>query len=218
MRTLSLSLSFVLLAISSPAAVFSYGSGTLNDAIPDGNPTGLTRMIEVSGHDNQRVLDVNVVLNISGGANGDLYCYLSDGQGSIAVLLNRVGKTSANPFGYEDAGLVSVVLNDQAASDLHLYGGNLGAALAGSWQPDGRNQDPQSVTEAGSRTALLDLFSYHNPNATWTLFLGDLAGGEQATLVSWGLEMEIEPVPEPVNVALALFLLLAGGSCRWRRR
>jgi hypothetical protein len=42
-----------------------------------------------------------------------------------------------------------------------------------------------------------------NPNGTWTLFIADLSGGEQSTLVSWSLD--ITAVPEPVNVALGIF-------------
>ena len=46
-------------------------------------------------------------------------------------------------------------------------------------------------------------------DGTWNLYFADLASGSPtSTLESWSLN--IDPVPEPVNAALAVFLALAG--------
>jgi hypothetical protein len=54
-----------------------------------------------------------------------------------------------------------------------------------------------------------------DPNGAWTLYFSDtLAGGGNATLNGWSLD--ISAVPEPVNVALAIFTgaLVVIGSLR----
>lgn len=199
---------------------YTFSSGFANDGvIPDGNVTGWsdTRTIsDISGDDT--LLDVNVRLTISGGYNGDLYGYLVHGSG-FAVLLNRVGRTSGNAFGYGDAGL-SVTFNDEAteATDIHLYqtvsGYNIGGLT--HWRPDGRNVNPATVLDTDSRTALLSSFNGLGANGSWTLFLADVSSGAQSTVVSWGLDLEV--VPEPVNVALGVFggmALVVGLGRRW---
>src|ERR1019366_9393677 len=70
--------------------------------------------------------------------------------------------------------------------------------LTGTWAPDGRNIDPQSsgsVFDAASPTADLSVFNNTSANGAWTLFIADLSGGGQSTLVSWGLT--VVTVPEP---------------------
>src|SRR5213075_3123189 len=84
----------------------------VNTAIPDANPTGISSTIDVQGLGPQ-LADITVSLDISGGFNGDLYAYLSHGSTGFAVLLNRVGKTTSDPFGYSDQGF-HVNLSDAA--------------------------------------------------------------------------------------------------------
>ena len=209
----------LLLAPSAGAALLTYGSGPLNAGIPDANVNGYQHTLTVSGQTDPDhvVSDVNVKLNFSGGYNGDLYVYLSHGSG-FSVLLNRVGRTGANPFGYGDAGFM-ITLDDGAGPDLHNYGGNGGNQLSGTFQPDARNVDPATVTEASGRTAFLNAFNTLEVNGDWTLFVADMSGGEVSTLVSW--ELDITAVPEPAPLALGLFttaFLLVQGSRAWRRR
>jgi hypothetical protein len=55
-----------------------------------------------------------------------------------------------------------------------------------------------------------------NPNGTWTLFFADVVqGGGTSTLTSWSLNLTA--VPEPVNVALAVFGLCVAGASVGRR-
>src|SRR5690242_4320481 len=91
------SVAVVAMALPASAAVytFDFNSGLPNGGvIPDANPTGWsdTRNVDWNGQfgsGSWNITDVNVVLNVSGGYNGDLYAYLVHGSG-FAVLLNRV--------------------------------------------------------------------------------------------------------------------------------
>lgn len=218
MKTKLLCAALLLMAASGAPAALIYSSGTLNAGIPDGNANGYQNTITISGLGSGQdvITDVNVTLNISGGYNGDLYVYLTHSSG-FSVLLNRTGRTANDSFGYGDAGF-NVTLNDSASTDIHLYGGNGGAQLTGTWQPDARNVDPATVTDGSTRSAYLNSFNNLDPNGAWTLFAADRSGGGQSTLVSW--ELDITAVPEPTTVALGIFggLLMIGKILVWRRR
>ena len=88
-------------------------------AIPDGSPVGLMEQFNVSGAGGS-VSNVQVTLDLTGGFNGDLYAYLAGPQGQFAVLLNRVGVTGSNPFGYGDAGM-NITLDGLAGNNIHDY-------------------------------------------------------------------------------------------------
>jgi len=167
---------------------------SVNRAIPDGSFIGVsdTRSLTTSL---VTVTDVKVRLKISGTFNGDLFCYVTHGSG-YSVLLNRVGRTAGNPFGYDDPGL-DVTFDDAAGNDVHVYRltvtGNhntpLGTNVMGDWVADGRTNRPDQVLDTDARPALLSALTNLDPNGTWTIFVADLAGGDQHTLVSWGLEI-----------------------------
>jgi len=182
------------------------GSGTaLNLGIPDGSPSGVTSGITVSGAGGA-LSDVTVTLNVAGGNNGDYYAYLSY-NGTLVTLLNRVGVGTINggtAFGSADSGLNNVTLNS-TGSDVHWATAG-GSALSGTYAADGRQinplSSPSSFNAAGTVT-LDGSFAGLNPNGTWTLFFADLSAGDVGTLQGWSLD--ITAVPEPVNVALAIF-------------
>ena len=197
---------------------------SVNLAIPDNDFSGIASTKAFGGLTlpfETNVFDLNVTLNISGDYNGDLYAYITHNSG-FSVLLNRVGKTTANPLGYSDDG-INIKLDDQATGrDVHNYrvtlSGNqttpLPAGLTGTWLPDGRNVNPDTVLDTSARTALLSSFMGLNPSGSWTLFIADLSAGGTSTLVSWGLEVT---VPEPGTVAL-LALGGIGLFCAARRK
>lgn len=185
---------------------FSFG---VSHAVPDNDVSGFSDTRVVSSAITN-ISSLIVTLNISGGYNGDLYCYLSH-DGGLAVLLNRVGRTSSSPFGYGDSGF-QVRLDDNAPNgDIHAYGSGLslasGSPLTGTWQVDGRNTSPALVLDTSPRNAesLLSQFQQHDASGSWTLFVADLSPGAISMVDSWGLE--VVAVPEPSM----LFLLLSGG-------
>jgi subtilisin-like proprotein convertase family protein len=191
--------------------VYTY-STNVNTDVPDATTTGLISTIEVSGIEGV-ISNLTVFLNISGGYNGELYGYLSGENGGFAVLLNRVGKTATNPLGYGDAGF-NVTFSDLAAEDIHLYGGNGGNPLTGTWQPDGRDTLPQNVLDTDQRTAMLSSFSELSPNGAWTLFLSDLANENISTLVSWGFEFKAVPEPSTISLIILGGALVMAAGCR----
>jgi subtilisin-like proprotein convertase family protein len=200
---------------------FTYSSGTLNTAIPVGNPVGMTETTTTAGLTGY-ITNIQVNLNISGGFNGDLYAYLAGPDGQFAVLLNRVGMSSTNAFGYSDTGF-DITLN-MTGANIHNYqlGGayslNGSGQLTGTWGADGTTVDslsqPPSAFDSAPATAGLHTYYGTDANGGWTLFIADLSSPNQATLVSWGFT--INTVPEPQTWAM-----LAGGAAMlfaFRRR
>jgi subtilisin-like proprotein convertase family protein len=196
---------------------------TANEVIPDANPTGLFSTIAVGGLSGS-IQNITVTLDITNGFNGDLFAYLSFDSG-YAVLLNRVGVTDGNAFGYSDTGF-DVTFDDSADyNNIHLYQNyeyqlNGIGQLTGTWSSDGRDIDPQSDPsrfDTTSPTATLDSFDNLDPNGTWTFFVADMASGYQSTLVNWGIT--IITVPEPTTIQfLVTFGGLAAAGGWWRRR
>jgi subtilisin-like proprotein convertase family protein len=79
---------------------------------------------------------------------------------------------------------------------------------------------PVSSYAPDSAVALSTTFGSMSGSGIWTLFLADTATGGQSTVVSWGLDLGITAVPEPVNVALGLFggVFALVTAVRWRLR
>ena len=227
MKRLTLLTAFLLAAsASAPAALYSYtyNSGFDNlGIIVDGNASPWSDTHAISELTGLTITGVNVRLNLSGGYNGDLYGYLSH-DGVLVPLMNRVGVGSADPFGYSDAGL-NVKFTDGATDSIHFYQSIGGYSIAGEalWKPDGREINPiTSAAAAFDAAGTINLSAFNGPNAgdDWTLVFADVAaGGGAPTVVSWGLD--IEAVPEPVNVALGVFAgvaLLVQSARTWRQR
>lgn len=169
-----------------------------NPTIVDGNPTIVTaNSMTLSGLDSS-VASITVTLNLSGGCNNGLYGYLvGPGGGTTVILLNQPGY-GVDGFGALGSGL-NITLGTSGSS---IQSETSGSALTGNYQPAGN---------------LLD-FTGINPNGTWTLYFADtIAGGGNATLNGWSLN--ITAVPEPVNVALAVFgmVVIGAGVVRQRR-
>jgi subtilisin-like proprotein convertase family protein len=203
------------------AAVVEFDSGPVNQWIPDDSATGIASTINVS--EVGVVAAVSVRFELSVPANqtgwlGDLYAYLRHDDG-FAVLLNRLGRTSVNPFGYGDSQAVNLTFADSAVNgDIHGYraaaplsaSGSLVGPLLGSWAPDGRAADPAVVLDTTPRTALLGGFAGHSLTGNWTLFVADLSSGGQHRLDGWALEFELQPspVPEPATGTAVMFTVL----------
>src|SRR5437016_5831158 len=169
----------------------TFNSGFANSgSIPDGSLVGMQDSRTLSGVTFSSISDVDVRLTISGSWNGDLYGYLVHSSG-FTVLLNRVGRTSGNSFGYSDGGF-GVTFDDQSSQtvDFHRYQTQsvyTSSAIQGGthWRPDGLNIDPASsgsTFDSTTPTALLSSFNGLNANGSWTLFMADVSGGAQNTL------------------------------------
>jgi len=176
---------------------------TVNGLVPDGNPGGTASSVTLGGL-SDAIASVQVNLDITGGYNSDLYAYLVGPQGQFAVLLNRVGLSGSDPFGYGDTGF-NITLTDGSANNIHDYQAAnysldpVTGQLTGTWAPDARNIDPQSAGSvfdgASTSVATLGSFAGTLADGNWTLFIADLSDGGQSTLVSWGLT--VVTVPEP---------------------
>jgi subtilisin-like proprotein convertase family protein len=207
-------------AITAPAALYSSWTGT--QTIPDNDGSGLAYSFNVSDPATA-ITDIAVTMDISGGYNGDLYVYLSHGDG-FAVLVNRAGRTDTSDYGYSTAGFL-VTLTGSATADIHNYQTlsptyNENGQLTGTWAADGRDVNPDWAFDTSTRTATLDGFDNLNPNGDWTIYFRDASPGGVSTLNGWSVE--VNPVPEPVNVALGVFaavgVLVQGGRAWWLRR
>jgi hypothetical protein len=213
--------------IAAQAAVYSqtFSGGFANGGvIPDGNAAGWSDSQNVSMGSGLLISSVTVGLNVSGGYDGDLYAYLSytptaGGGSGFAVLLNRVGMTSGNPFGSSASGF-TITLSDLNPTDIHMASAPAGAPISGAFAPDGRNVNPQLSYDTTPRTATMSSFNNLDANGTWTLFFSDMSSGGQSTLTSWSLA--ITAIPEPVTTALGLFaglgLCARAGRVLLRRR
>lgn len=201
-------------------------------SIPDNSTVGTVQSLSVDGIAGAiENLQVQLDIQSQGGGsmyNGDLYVTLVH-DGTSVVLLNRVGRRAGFSAGYADAGF-NINLSDSALADVHSYrvslngndfiplsSGDTPGLLTGTWQPDGRTDDPEAVVTTSPRTTSLSLFTGASANGRWSLFLSDLSPGASAVLVGWGLE--INPVPEPAEIAFFIGLsLIAWGTLRRRQR
>lgn len=214
MKALRNSLLFAGLAQAGSVSAATITTGftwVAGNSIPDNDSSGLVRTGTVLM--NVASIDlITVTLETSGGWNGDLYAYLHHSSG-FSVLVNRPGVTAANPAGSAGSG-INAVFADAAPADVH----NAPGSITGTWQPDGRNLDPSFVLDTTPRTTMLSGFNGLDPNGTWTLFIADLAAGDEATLISWGVTITGEIIPEPATAAMVTFTAAAGLLRRSRRR
>jgi hypothetical protein len=209
-------LALITCSASSQADITLTGGMTPDIIIPDGDLAGIAETISL-GSSIQSITDVQLTLDIGGASddqpfNGDYYAYLTHGTG-FAVLLNRVGVTAANPYGYADAGF-DVTFSD-SGPDIHNYqndGPNFNGdgQLTGIWGPDGRTTSPLSVLDADPRSAFLSSFDGESSSGAWTLFIADCDPGDFGNLDSWTLDVSgtgaTQSVPDSGGAGALLFL------------
>ncbi|MGC9944040.1 MAG: MBG domain-containing protein [Verrucomicrobiota bacterium] len=170
---------------------------TTNRLVPDGELSGLSDMHNVASAIGN-ISSLQVRLKIIGEFNGDLYAYLRNTNGFV-VLLNRVGATASNPSGYGDSGFDVTFQANAANGDIHVYQNitnpATGSPLTGIWQPDGRTNDPATVTDLSPRTTSLTNFNGFSAAGEWTLYLVDLQSGGTNMLAEWGLDISGAAAP-----------------------
>jgi subtilisin-like proprotein convertase family protein len=189
---------------------------TTNRLVPDGDASGLSDVRSVPSAIGQ-ITSLSVRLKITGEFNGDIYGYLRHSSG-FTVLLNRPGKTATNDFGYADSGFNVTFQTGATNGDVHIYENIMtpaaGFPLTGFWQPDGRNVDPATVTDASPRTTSLTNFNNLNATGTWTLYLADVASGGTNMLTEWGIDITGSAYPTLIwpNPADIVYGAPLGGS------
>ena len=167
---------------------------TVNATIPDNDDSGLASVINVSTG-GQTLTAVEVVLEIQNGWNGDLYAYVEH-NGVMCYLLNRPGRTLADPAGAASSGML-ITFADSAPADSHTaISGVYGEFVTGTYQPDARAADPGLVTDLSLRSHYLAGFNDQDADGEWTLFVADLADGGVATLGNWSLSLTVVPEPD----------------------
>lgn len=158
-------------------------------------------------------------------------------EGGVLLPGGQSSLNFSHAISGEAGSISSVVLTLNFSSQLALGGSIVGNLLLGSGtSPYVQSLSPSSpvfVAAAGSTPAYFSTtltfagsgsqFNQQNPNSTWTLDLWNNNGTYGNSLVSWGLNIEaVSPVPEPMNVALAVFgvMVVGTGGARWylRRR
>jgi hypothetical protein len=125
-----------------------------------------------------------------------------------------------NPDGNGIAYITGMTLNFTLAGG---FGGDLTGYLRLGNQVNSPYYDLNSVVQAyptisGSgvnfTVDVTSSFSGKDPNGTWTLFFADTSPVGQTTVNGWSLD--VTAVPEPVNVAMAIFglALIGVGAAR----
>jgi subtilisin-like proprotein convertase family protein len=213
MKPILVALALLALALS-PLRADVY-SGSLSatwsgtQAIPDNNASGVAFSFNISTPVYAAVTNLTLDLNLSGGWNGDLYAYLSHGNGFV-VLFNRIGRTSATPFGSGSSGM-SIELSDSYPSEIHQFSG---PALTGNFAPDGRNVSPYNALDTDPRSAFFSSFAGLDVSGNWTLFLSDVSPAAVSTVQSWTLNLGVTTIPEPATGTL----MVVGVAWAMRRR
>lgn len=229
-RFIPLCLAALLPAIPLSAQTTTNDFSGVSKSVPDDLITGASDTETLAGLGTS-IVNIEVGIDLQGGPafNGDYYVTLSHGS-TLAVLLNRPGRTVGNSFGYSDNGF-NVTFGDAAPNgDIHQYRQTLLGnqttpvdpsyvqPLTGFWAPDGRNVAPSLSYDTTPRTAMLSGFDGQDPNGSWTLFLTDASSGGTAVLTDW--KLIVTSVPEPTTTGLLAIGagLLAATSLLHRRR
>jgi subtilisin-like proprotein convertase family protein len=99
----------------------------------------------------------------------------------------------------------TVILMNQPNTD--NMGMNLSFADGGTTMTSGSNLSSGTYAPLGTLPSL----DGQSANGNWTLYFADTSSGETPTLTGWSLI--VDPVPEPVNMALAAFgICVVGGN------
>lgn len=202
------------ISLNAQGALYHYNWTGINATIPDANPSGYVNNQAINDTVNTSqsqpaflpnpyiVSVVDVKIALSGGWNGDLVAYLRYDSGAgvgFTTLLNRVGGDPSSSV-YTTSGMNVTLIEGAGSGNIH----NTIPSSGGTYQVDSTGSSPSFSSFQGL-----------NPIGTWSIFFADFSGGHVSTLNSWGLDLEV--VPEPVNVALGVFGMVIVGAGVVRR-
>jgi len=185
------------------ADILNNGGGTL--VIPDGDPTGVTSVLNIA--EDELITDVDInLLGTSHDWVGDLIVRITSPNGTTADIMFETGQRG----GLTDS---SDMAGDYTFSD----GGDdwWAAADAASFSQPIPNGVYQATTEDGVVVSLSALFAGEMTAGDWTLFAADNSNDSTGSFQGWGLAITSSAIPEPGSLAL---LSIMGAACVLRRR
>ncbi len=157
------------------------GESNLALAIPDANPIGLVRSIELSGLSTARPYNVQLSAQIAGTGEG---AFLGD----YTLLLRHYTKP---PDGQNIVEQTAILLNqnDLISNGLNAtFSSNLGNDIVSAQEVAG------SPLTGTYRSNGLSALGAMDPNGFWQLFVGDASGGATGNLVGWSLRLDEVPL------------------------
>src|ERR1035437_4874984 len=80
-----------------------------SQVIADYPSSGVAYALNFNFAGDSQITDITFTFTTTGGWNGDLYAYLSHGDGQ-AILLNQVGASGGSPDGYSTSGFNNITL------------------------------------------------------------------------------------------------------------
>ena len=177
-------------------------------AIPDNDPAGIFSTINIGA--DETITDVTVTLfGLSHTWVGDVTAEIIHDGATTAVLFERVGDTGgtsgdSSAFGGGDYTFADGGDDLWAAADAAGFGEPI---AAGTYAPSGQFNTPVSL--AGT-------FAGESTSGSWTLFMNDVANGDEGSITGWGISFSSSAaIPEPGSFAL---LGALGLGCVIRRR
>jgi subtilisin-like proprotein convertase family protein len=174
------------LDIAPPPTVISK---TASLAIPDNNPTGVSSTVNVTGLTGT-ILDLDVTINVTHTAVGDLRLNLVSPSGTLVTLVNQRGDDGVN--------FANTTFDDSATVPI----GNILPAES----PYAARFIPETPLAA---------VDGETPNGTWTLQVFDLAANDLGTLDNWSMAIATaasEPSSVSTDSGNAYLDLPAGSS------
>ena len=159
---------------------------------------------------------IGLALSLALPAGASLYSFGTlDNQPALGPIPdnNTIGLTENYTVSGEGSSLsgltLTFALQGGASSDVsgYLRLGNTGSSPAYNLTSliQGTPEAPGGTTYTidFTSTSFASTFNSLDPNNTWTLFFADTVAGDTTTLNGWSLN--VTAVPEPVNLALAVF-------------
>jgi subtilisin-like proprotein convertase family protein len=171
---------------SPPPVVANTSSGTLNIAIPDDNPVGITNTIAVSGIPaGATITNFSVTINkIAHTFDGDLIISLKGPNGKIVNLFNQEGLAGDS--------IINMTIADGGASLV-----SAAAPFTGTYAPDALAVNPPGgFTQTSTTLAGLYLGL---PNGNWTLAVSDNAFLDAGILRGWTVNVTYQFVTPTIT-------------------
>lgn len=184
-----------ILALSSAAEAMTFTSPTGSYNIPDGNATGVTASINISGQPNISSFNSVTISGLTHTWYSDLRAFLSNGTTTVQLFTN---------------GQYQYFNNDGSQLDGNYTFANTGA----NWY-DQNDPVPSATTYASFEP--LSAFNGSSLNGTWTLNVQDGTDPDEGSFSSFSIDATPTPVPFESNAAPAGMAIVFGAFMLRRR-